>query len=82
MVTVVCEIALEEGIVDLFLLFSVVVIFDGRASFSSFVSCIIGEVFYLEAHEMLGYFPNHREENVCTSIRVFSQEASRKQGIG
>ena len=59
-----------------------VVIFQGRASLDSFVSCIIDKAFYLETHEMLGYSPNHREENVCTSVRVFLQEASRKQGIG
>ena len=55
--------------------------FHGRASFDAFVPFIIGKASDLETHEVLGYFPNHREEIVCTGIRV-SQEASWNQGIG
>ena len=49
--------------------------------FDSFVPCIIGKASDLETHEdVLGYFPNHREETVCTGIRVLLQEASRTHG--
>ena len=57
-----------------------VVIFHGRASFDSFAFCIIGKAFYLKTHEMFGYFPNHREENVCTSIRVFFARGLEEAG--
>ena len=57
--------------------------FHGRAFFDSFVPCIIGKVFYLETHEVLGYFPNHREEIVCTSIfECFCKRLRKSRGLG